>query len=86
VEKTRVALAVLKALGMQNTRINLSPTATAEDLFGREIPQPAPESGFTARFVNGPPTNAMIRSYDHNPRQGMPSQAIILDEISLASL
>jgi MoxR-like ATPase len=83
--KTRVASAVLKALGMRCMRINLSPTMTAEDLFGRDIPQFDPQGGFTIRLVNGPLTNAMIRSCNDNPRQGRPSQTILLDEINLAS-
>jgi MoxR-like ATPase len=84
--KTKVASAVLKALRMRCTQINLSLTTAAEDLFGRDIPQSAPEGGFTTRFVNGPLANAVIRSCDDNPRQGTPSQAVFLDEINLASL
>jgi MoxR-like ATPase len=41
--KIIIASAVLKALGMRCTRINLSPTMTAEDLLGHHIPQSAPE-------------------------------------------
>jgi hypothetical protein len=51
--KTAVACAVLKALGVECTRVNLSPTTSAEDLFGREIPQSG-KGGFTMRFVDGP--------------------------------
>lgn len=83
--KTAVAYAVLQALGMHCTRINLSPTTTAEDLFGREIPQSVPEGGFTTRFVDGPLTIAMRCSVNDPHSQSLPSQAILLDEINLAS-
>jgi hypothetical protein len=83
--KTAVASAILRALGMQCTRINLSPTTSADDLFGREIPQSAPEGGFSTRFVAGPLTLAMQRSCSDENNQILPSQAILLDEINLAS-
>jgi hypothetical protein len=83
--KTAVAYAVLCALGMQCTRINLSPTTSAEDLFGREIPQSLPEGGFATGFVAGPLTLAMQRSCLDSPDQQLPSQAVLLDEINLAS-
>ncbi|KAA6394322.1 MAG: hypothetical protein EZS28_010148, partial [Streblomastix strix] len=48
--KTAVAKAVLEALGLQCTRINISPTTTVEDLFGRDMSQADPEGGgFTTR-------------------------------------
>jgi MoxR-like ATPase len=81
--KTRVAAAVLKTLGIRCVGINISPTTTADDLFGRNIPQSAPEGGFTTCFANGPLINTMIRSCDDNPRQR--SETILLDEINLAS-
>jgi MoxR-like ATPase len=82
--KTAVAYAVLQSLGMICTRINLSPTTSAEDLFGRDIPQSAPEGGFTTRFVDGPLTMAMKESAK-DAASDRPSQAILLDEINLAS-
>jgi MoxR-like ATPase len=57
--KTAVAAAILRSLGLQCTRINLSPTTSAEDRFGRDIPQSVPEGGFVTRFVPGPLTLAM---------------------------
>ncbi|KAA6368242.1 MAG: hypothetical protein EZS28_036231, partial [Streblomastix strix] len=61
--KTAVAKSVLEALGLKCTRINLSPTTTVEDLFGRDMPQADPEGGgFTTRFVPGPLTSAMNNS------------------------
>ncbi|KAA6398400.1 MAG: putative serine/threonine-protein kinase PLK4 [Streblomastix strix] len=83
--KTVVAKAVLEALGLQCTRINLSPTTTIEDLFGREMPQADPEGGgLTTRFVPGPLTKAMNQSKDDIFDQSLPSQAILIDEINLA--
>ncbi|KAA6378241.1 MAG: putative AAA family ATPase midasin, partial [Streblomastix strix] len=82
--KTAVAKAVLEALGLQCTRINLSPTTTFEDLFGRDMPQADPEGGgFTTRFVPGPLTKAMKLSEKDN-KQKLPSQSILIDEINLA--
>jgi MoxR-like ATPase len=83
--KTAVAYAILRALGLQCTRINLSPTTSAEDLFGREFPQSCPEGGFGTGFVDGPLTLAMRRSCRDSDGQLLPSQAILLDEINLAS-
>ncbi|KAA6330805.1 MAG: hypothetical protein EZS28_053454, partial [Streblomastix strix] len=82
--KTAVAKAVLEALGLKCSRINLSPTTTVEDLFGRDMPQADPEGGgFTTRFVPGPLTQAMnLSTQDKN--QELPSQAILIDEINLA--
>jgi MoxR-like ATPase len=57
--KTAIAYTVLESLGMICTRLNLSPTTSAEDLFGRDIPQAAPEGGFTTQFIDGPLTRAM---------------------------
>jgi hypothetical protein len=83
--KTIVAYSVLRALGMRCTRINLAPTTSAEDLFGREIPQAAPEGGFSTQSIPGPLTLAMSRSCDDTDDQAVPSQAILLDNINLAS-
>jgi midasin (ATPase involved in ribosome maturation) len=83
--KTAVAYGILGALGMQCTRINLSPTTSAEDLFGRYIPQCTQEGGFATRFADGPLTVAMNRSCNDSIDQPLPSQAILLDEINLAS-
>jgi hypothetical protein len=83
--KTAVAYSVLRALGFQCTRINLSPTTSAEDLFGREIPQSSAGDGFSTKFVEGPLTLAMQRSCRDTDTQPFPSQAILLDEIKLGS-
>jgi MoxR-like ATPase len=82
--KTTIAYAVLQSLGLVCSRINLSPTTSAEDLFGRDIPQSAREGGFATSFVDGPLTVAMRRSAD-DISTDQPSQAILLDEINLAS-
>ncbi|KAA6370671.1 MAG: hypothetical protein EZS28_033801, partial [Streblomastix strix] len=83
--KTAVAKAVLEALGLKITRINLSPTTTIEDLFGRDMPQADPEGGgFTTRFVPGPLTQVMIMSTQDTFDQSLPSYAILIDEINLA--
>ncbi|KAA6394275.1 MAG: putative Midasin, partial [Streblomastix strix] len=66
--KTAVAHTVLQALGLRCTRINLSPTTTVEDLFGRDMPMASPEGGFQT----------------HIQEQNLPSQAILFDEINLA--
>jgi midasin (ATPase involved in ribosome maturation) len=68
---------------MMCTRLNLSPTTSAEDLFGQDIPQAAPEGGFTARFIDGPLTLTMKRSAKESKER--PSQAILFDEVNLAS-
>ncbi|KAA6375324.1 MAG: putative AAA family ATPase midasin, partial [Streblomastix strix] len=82
--KTAVAKSVLEALGLKCTRINLSPTTTVEDLFGRDMPQADPEGGgFTTRFVPGPLTTSMKLS-EKDKNQELPSQAILIDEINLA--
>lgn len=52
--KTVVAKAVLESLGMRCTRINLSPTSSIEDLFGRDMPIALLEGGFTTQFMDGP--------------------------------
>jgi MoxR-like ATPase len=82
--KTAVAFSVLTAIGMKCIRINLSPTTSVEDLFGREVPQSS-TGEFSTRFVEGPLTLAMRRSQMDKPNDHMPSQAILFDEINLAS-
>jgi hypothetical protein len=83
--KTAVAYAILRALGVKCTRVNLSPTTSAEDLFGRQIPQSAQGGAFSTDFVPGPLTLAMMGSSTDSDGCRLPSQAILLDEINLAS-
>ncbi|KAA6398497.1 MAG: putative midasin nuclear AAA ATPase [Streblomastix strix] len=82
--KTAISKTILEALGLRCTRINLSPTATIEDLFGRDMPQASSEGGFVTQFVDGPLTAAMRLSQLDNPDLGLPTQAILIDEINLA--
>jgi MoxR-like ATPase len=84
--KTAVARALLVGMGFNCTRVNLSPTTSAEDLFGREIPQADSDGGIATKYVDGPLTNAMRLSHDLESSSRVPPQAILLDEVNLASI
>jgi hypothetical protein len=70
---------------MECIQINLSHLTSIKNLFGPEIPQSSPEIEFSTRFVDGSLTLAILRSQMDNPNTQLPSQAILLDEINLAS-
>jgi MoxR-like ATPase len=82
--KTAVALAMLEAMGLEITRLTLSPTTTAEDLFGREMPQQADNGGFHTKFEPGPLTRALKRSDEAAVDPDQLTQAVVLDEINLS--
>jgi midasin (ATPase involved in ribosome maturation) len=64
--KIAVVHAVLRSMGMNCIRINVSPNTSAEDLFERHILQSSPDAGFLTGFVDGRLTIAMKESSNDN--------------------